>query len=266
MANTAKALYREKHRPGFHFSPPENWINDPNGLVWYDGLYHLFYQYNPYDKVWGAMHWGHAVSRDLVHWENRPVALNADHDGLGFVFSGSAFVDWNNTSGFQNGEHPPLIAMFTHHSKFDEQTQSLAFSTDGGTNWQMYESNPVIENPGIADFRDPKVFWCDKSELWIMALAAGAVIKFYSSSNLRKWQFLSDFGKGIGTHGGVWECPDLFELCVDGTDETRWVLLVSIGSGAPNGGSATQYFIGDFDGCKFVPDHTQVLWMDYEIG
>ena len=263
MVQTPGPLYREKHRPGFHFTPPENWINDPNGLVWYDGLYHLFYQHNPYDKVWGAMHWGHAVSHDLLHWENRPIALKADHDGLGFVFSGSAVVDKNNTSGFQDGKHPPLVAIFTHHTKYDEQMQSLAYSTDGGTNWQMYDSNPVIENLGIADFRDPKVFWCEQSCQWIMALAAGTVIQFFGSPNLREWEFLSDFGKGIGIHDGVWECPDLFELPVEGTDERRWILLVSVGSGAPNGGSATQYFVGNFDGQKFTPDHTQVLWMDY---
>ena len=232
-------------------------------MVYFDGLYHLFYQYNPHDKVWGSMHWGHAVSKDMLHWEHRPIALKADPDDLGFIFSGSAVVDWNNTSGFQKGSVPPIVAMFTHHSKYDVQVQSLAFSVDGGTNWTMYDGNPVIENPGIADFRDPKVIWDARYDRWVMMLAAHDVIKFYTSSDLLSWRWLCDFGEGAGAHTGVWECPDLMELPIEGSDEKRWVLLVSINPGAPNGGSATQYFVGHLGENEFVAEHTESLWMDY---
>lgn len=262
-AGGVAAPYREKHRPGFHFSARENWINDPNGLVYYGDLYHLFYQYNPHDKVWGSMHWGHAVSQDLVHWNHRPIALHADPDELGFVFSGSAVVDWNNTSGFRDGEHPPLVAVFTHHSKYDVQVQSLAYSADGGETWRMHEGNPIIANPGLRDFRDPKVFWDAPRASWVMALAAGDRVSFYGSRNLLDWRHLSDFGRTIGFHGGVWECPDLLEIPISGTGESRWVLMVSVNQGAPNGGSGTQYFVGRFDGSEFVPDRQHSLWMDY---
>lgn len=256
-------MYKEPYRPGFHFTPPANWMNDPNGLVCYGGLCHLFFQYNPGGDTWGDMHWGHAVSKDLLHWEHRPVALASDHNGLGMVFSGSAVVDADNTSGFQDGRDPPLVAMFTHHSAQGDEVQSLAFSTDGGSNWQMYADNPVLIDTNLQDFRDPKVFRYDREECWVMALAAGSAIRFYRSPNLRDWTFLSEFGADTGAHGGVWECPDLFELPVEGGDETMWVLLVSINPGGPNGGSATQYFVGDFDGRQFVTDQAQVLWLDH---
>ncbi len=254
--------YRERHRPGFHFTPPENWINDPNGLIHHDGLYHLFYQYNPHDKVWGSMHWGHAVSEDLLHWRHRPVALQAEPDNLGFIFSGSAVVDRGNTSGFGIGGHPPLVAVFTHHSRYDVQVQSLAYSTDGGSTWTMYDDNPVIANPGVPDFRDPKVFLDNRFGYWTMALAVGDRVSFYRSPNLKEWRHLSDFVRGAGMDAGEWECPDLFRLPVRGTGESRWVLLVSLNPGGPNGGSATQYFVGDFDGTRFVAEHDEPLWMD----
>jgi fructan beta-fructosidase len=260
---TFPGLFGEKHRPQFHFSPKVNWINDPNGMVYYNGKYHLFYQYNPGDKVWGDMNWGHASSSDLIHWQHHNTALVSEADGLGYIFSGSTVVDWQNTSGLQQTEHPPLVALFTHCSRYDHQVQSLAFSVDGGESWQKYLHNPVIENPGIADFRDPKVIWHPSTNSWIMTLAAGDQIKLYRSLNLLTWHHISDFGKDSGAHGGLWECPDFFPLNVDGTTEQKWVLLVSINPGGPNNGSATQYFIGEFDGTHFVQQHTEILWLDY---
>ena len=260
--------YTEMYRPQFHFSPEEKWMNDPNGLVYHEGIYHLFYQYYPDDIVWGPMHWGHAVTRDMVHWEHKPIALYPDENGL--IFSGSAVVDKDNTSGFaQNGE-TPLVAIFTYHlmegeksGRDDFQTQGIAYSLDNGETWTKYDANPVIKNSGIRDFRDPKVFWHNETEQWIMALVAGDHAKFYSSPNLKDWKFLSDFGKRQGAHGGVWECPDLFPLPVEGEDEQKWVLIISINPGAPNGGSGTQYFIGEFDGKRFVSDQKKPKWLDY---
>ena len=261
-------IYKEKYRPQFHFSPSEKWMNDPNGLVYHEGVYHLFYQYYPEDIVWGPMHWGHAVSKDMVHWEHKPIALYPDEHGL--IFSGSAVVDAKNTSGFAKNGEVPLVAMFTYHSmegekagRKDFQTQGIAYSLDNGDTWTKYEGNPVIGNEGIKDFRDPKVFWHEASQSWIMALVAGGHAKFYSSNNLKDWAHLSDFGKYQGAHGGVWECPDLFPLKVEGNGEEKWVLIISINPGAPNGGSGTQYFIGDFDGKQFVSDQKEPKWLDY---
>ncbi len=260
--------YTEMYRPQYHFSPKEMWMNDPNGLVYHEGVYHLFYQYYPDDTVWGPMHWGHAVSTDMVHWEHKPIALYPDKHGL--IFSGSAVVDEKNTSGFaQNGE-TPLVAIFTYHlmegekaGRNDFQTQGIAYSLDNGDTWTKYDGNPVIKNSGIKDFRDPKVFWHDKTEQWIMALVAGDHAKFYNSKNLKDWTYLSDFGKRQGAHGGVWECPDLFQLSVEDTEEQKWVLIISINPGAPNGGSGTQYFIGEFDGKRFVSNQKEPKWLDY---
>ncbi|GAC13723.1 levanase [Aliiglaciecola lipolytica E3] len=209
------------------------------------------------------MHWGHATSIDLIHWQHHSPAICSEPDGLGYIFSGSALVDWHNSSGLQQGEHPPLLAIFTHNSRHDKQVQSIAYSVDGGDQWQQYCKNPVIKNPGLKDFRDPKVIWHNDSKRWIMVLAAGNVVQFYSSVNLLEWQYMVDFGKDFGAHGGVWECPDFFPLKVDGSKEEKWVLLVSISPGGPNKGSATQYFIGEFDGTRFVQQHTEILWMDY---
>ncbi len=260
--------YLEPYRPQFHFSPQEKWMNDPNGLVFHDGIYHLFYQYYPDDIVWGPMHWGHATSNDMIHWEHKPIALYPDEHGL--IFSGSAVVDKNNTSGFAKNGEIPLVAIYTYHlmegeqaGRKDFQTQGIAYSLDNGDTWTKYEGNPVIGNTGIKDFRDPKVFWHDESERWIMALVAGDHAKFYSSENLKDWTYLSDFGKYQGAHGGVWECPDLFQLPVEGTDETQWVLIISINPGAPNGGSGTQYFIGEFDGKRFTSNQKEPKWLDY---
>ncbi|MBR9911429.1 MAG: glycoside hydrolase family 32 protein [Gammaproteobacteria bacterium] len=261
MSIPPKPCYREHHRPQFHFSPRENWINDPNGMLYYNGLYHLFYQYNPSDKAWSNMHWGHATSRDLLHWEERPVALHAEPEGLGYIYSGSAVVDWHNTTGLQQGEHPPLVAMFTHSSKWNRQVQSLAYSVDGGDNWQMYAHNPVLENPDLEDFRDPKLFWCEQQQGWVMVLAAGREVQIFRSANLKDWRYCSSFS--AGAMGGVWECPDLFPLRVGDSELSKWVLLLSINPGGPNGGSATQYFIGNFDGEHFHADDDEVRWLDY---
>lgn len=255
----AQKTYLEKHRPQFHFSPPANWMNDPNGMVYYEGEYHLFYQYYPDSTVWGPMHWGHTVSTDLVHWENLPVALYPDE--LGYIFSGSAVVDWKNTSDFGKNNKPPMVAIFTHHQPKGEaagtityQHQSIAYSNDKGRTWTKFEGNPVLPNPKLKDFRDPNVFWHEPSSQWIMALSAFDRIKFYSSKNLKSWNHLSDFGMEWGSHIGVWECPDLFKLKLDNTGKEYWVLLVSVNNGLPNGGSGTQYFIGSFDGTQFILD------------
>ncbi len=261
--------FRESYRPQYHFTPPEKWMNDPNGLLFYNDTYHLFYQYYPDDIVWGPMHWGHATSKDLVAWEHQPVALYPDE--LGYIFSGSAVMDLKNTSGLGTKDNPPMVAIFTYHlmegetaGRNDFQTQGIAYSLDEGQTWTKYKDNPVIGNPtSIRDFRDPKVMWHEASQQWIMTLVAGDHAKFYSSKNLTSWEYLSDFGKDIGAHGGVWECPDLFELTVEGTDEKRWVLLISINPGAPNGGSGTQYFVGDFDGATFTTTQKDIKWVDY---
>ncbi|MGF1585456.1 MAG: glycoside hydrolase family 32 protein [Bacteroidales bacterium] len=257
-------IMQEQHRPGFHFSPQANWMNDPNGMFYLDGEYHLFYQYNPDSNVWGPMHWGHAISTDLVNWEHLPVALYPDD--LGWIFSGSAVVDHNNTSGLGTGSTPPVIAIFTHHEPGSGlQTQSIAYSNDRGRTWVKYENNPVIGNAGIRDFRDPKVIWDEEREKWIMLLAAGDRLQFFDSPDLTTWNMTGEFTADIGSGAGVWECPDLFPMIVETTGETKWVLILSIGSGAANGGSGTLYFTGDFDGKTFIQDddYKEVLWLDH---
>lgn len=250
---------KEQHRPHFHFTPEEKWMNDPNGMVYYDGEYHLFYQHYPDSTVWGPMHWGHAVSKDLVNWEHLPIALYPD--SLGYIFSGSAVIDWKNTSGFGKDGQPPMIAIYTYHDPVGEkagtntfQYQGIAYSNDKGRTWTKYAGNPVVPNPGIRDFRDPKVIWDEDSNQWVMVFAAWDYVKFYSSSNLKDWTHLSDFGHEWGTHAGVWECPDLFPMTVEETGEKKWVLLQSLNPGSYNGGSGTQYFVGHFDGKNFTVD------------
>lgn len=267
-AKEVAVSYQEKYRPQIHFTPAEHWMNDPNGMVYYEGEYHLFYQHYPEASVWGPMHWGHAISKDLVHWEHQPIALYPD--SLGYIFSGSAVVDWKNTSGFGTPGNPPLVAFFTYHNPDIEQakeieveSQGVAYSTDKGRTWTKYEHNPVVKNPGIRDFRDPKVFWHEASGKWVMALASGQVIRLYNSPDCINWAYMSEFGTGVGSHDGVWECPDLIPLKVKGTDETKWVLIVNINPGGPAGGSATQYFVGDFDGKTFTSRQEKTLWMDH---
>lgn len=247
---------REKFRPVYHFSPLYGWMNDPNGMVYKDGEYHLFYQYNPYGSKWGNMSWGHAISQDLVNWEHLPVAIAPD--ALGTIFSGSAVVDFDNTAGFGAGA---IIAIYTQNS--DRQVQSIAYSTDNGRTFTKYENNPVLTSDA-RDFRDPKVFWHKETQHWIMLLAVGQEMQIFSSSNLKDWTFESRFGEGQGAHGGVWECPDMFELPVEGTNEKKWVLLCNLNPGGPFGGSATQYFVGSFNGKEFVNESpSKTKWMDW---
>ncbi|WAJ71980.1 glycoside hydrolase family 32 protein [Catenovulum adriaticum] len=251
--------YQQHHRPQLHFSPKQGWMNDPNGMVYHNGEYHLFFQHYPDGTQWNTMHWGHAVSKDLTHWQELPIALHPDEKG--WIYSGSAVLDKDNTSGLGTTNNPPLVAIFTYHDKKAEavrgdnvQTQALAYSLDNGRSWQKYHGNPVLEGGNIADFRDPKVFWHEESEQWVMALAVQNRIGFYGSENLKNWQHLSDFGAEFGAHGGYWECPDLIKMQVEGSDEEKYVLLVSLNPGGPNGGSGTQYFVGDFDGKVFTLD------------
>lgn len=258
--------YQEPYRPQLHFSPKEKWMNDPNGMVYYKGTYHLFFQYYPNDIVWGPMHWGHAVSTDLVHWKQLPIALYPD--SLGYIFSGSAVIDYKNASGFGKPGQVPMVAIFTHHDPKGEkaggdkfQNESIAYSLDEGNTWTKYAGNPVLKNPGIKDFRDPKVSWYAAGKKWIMTLATKDRLTFYSSPNLKDWSKESEFGQGMGEHGGVWECPDLFQLKLK--SKKYWVLLVSENPGGPNGGSATLYFIGNFDGKSFTPLSTKSKWVDY---
>jgi len=262
----AQTTYQEEYRPQIHFSPEKNWMNDPNGLVYYKGVYHLFFQYHPYSTVWGPMHWGHAISKDLIHWKREPIALYPD--SIGMIFSGSAVVDKNNTSGFGKNGKIALVAIFTQHNaegeksgRNDFQNQSIAYSLDSGKSWIKYPGNPVLKNPGITDFRDPKVIWYQSQKKWVMTLATKDDITFYSSPDLKNWKKESEFGKGLGAHGGVWECPDLFQL--DDHGKEIWVLIVNLNPGGPNKGSATQYFLGDFDGNKFSPFDSNTRWLDY---
>ncbi|WP_337033854.1 glycoside hydrolase family 32 protein [Paenibacillus illinoisensis] len=256
------------YRGAYHFSPNEKWMNDPNGMVYFKGEYHLFYQHHPFGTTWGPMHWGHAVTKDLFTWEELPVAMAPDEHGM--IFSGSAVVDWNNTSGFFD-EEPGLVAIFTHHQEVANdqpiQRQSIAYSKDNGRTWNKYEGNPVLEHESFVDFRDPKVFWHEQSMEWVMIIACGQTVCLYRSPNLKDWTLGSEFGTGIGSHDGVWECPDLFPLAVDGDHgHEKWVMLVSIGADpAFKEGSRTQYFIGDFDGSTFVPDEDSrmVRWIDH---
>ncbi|QFR02257.1 glycoside hydrolase family 32 protein [Streptomyces phaeolivaceus] len=246
--------YSETYRPQFHFTPERNWMNDPNGLVYYQGEYHLFYQYNPNGNSWADMSWGHAVSEDLVHWEELPLALS--HDDEEMVFSGSAVVDENNTSGLGTKQNPPMVAIYTRHDRSTGiQSQALAHSTDRGRTWTRYQGNPVLDI-GSKEFRDPKVQWYAPTQSWLMtvSLSTEHKVRFYSSKNLKDWTQLSEFGPA-GATGGVWECPDLFPLAVDGDKSNiKWVLVVNINPGGIAGGSAAQYFVGDFDGTKFTAE------------
>ena len=256
LSDTFDTGNREKFRPTYHFSPLYGWMNDPNGMVYKDGEYHLFYQHNPYGSKWGNMHWGHAISKDLINWEHRPDAITPD--ALGTIFSGSAVVDTDNTAGFGAGA---IVAIYTQNS--DRQVQSIAYSTDNGRSFTKYENNPVLTSDA-RDFRDPKVFWHKETQRWIMLLAVGQEMQIFSSSNLKDWAFESSFGEGQGAHGGVWECPDLFELPVDGTNEKKWVLLCNLNPVGPFGGSATQYFVGTFNGKEFVNESpSKTKWMDW---
>ena len=256
--------YKEPYRPQFHFTPAFNWTNDPNGLVYHDGEWHIFYQYNPFGDVWGHMSWGHAVSKDLFRWQHLPVAL--PEVGEVMAYSGSAVVDRLNTSGFGRGGNPPLIAIYTSRTETD-QTQSIAYSNDRGRTWTRYEGNPVLDVEDPA-FRDPKVFWHEGTQRWIMAvvLANQRKVSFYGSPDLKQWTHLSDFGPEGAHPVSNWECPDLFELPVQGeSGQSKWILQVDSGMGHPWTGSGCQYFVGEFDGVRFVNDNPPetALWLDW---
>lgn len=249
-------LLSDSPRPFYHFTPPQMWMNDPNGLVWYKGNYHLFYQHHSYSIDWGPMHWGHAVSADLIHWQHLPIALEPDENGM--IFSGSVVIDWQDSAGFGK---EAMVAIFTHH-KPGQQSQSLAYSHDGGMTWTKYFKNPVLLPSNTPDFRDPKVFRYEDG--WVMCIAAGNTILFYRSKDLIHWEPSGSFGN-YGSTDGVWETPDLFELTVGDGEQTRWVLTVSVGAGHPAGGSGTQYFVGHFDGKTFTSQNAPatILWADF---
>ena len=248
---------REQYRPLYHHTPAYGWMNDPNGMFFKDGVWHLYFQHNPYGSQWENMTWGHSTSTDLIHWtfQGDPV----QPDAWGSIFSGSSVVDKNNTAGF--GENA-IVALYT--SAGENQTQSMAYSTDNGKTFTKYDGNPIITS-NVPDFRDPHMFWNEDIKKWNMILAAGQQMNIYSSDNLKDWTYESSFGAEYGNHGGVWECPDLMKLKVRGTDKEKWMLVCNINPGGPSGGSATQYFVGDFDGHKFTceskPEVTK--WMDY---
>lgn len=255
----------ESSRPAFHFTPARHWMNDPNGMVYFEGEYHLFFQHNPFGDTPGNISWGHAVSTDLLHWQELPVAIPF-RDGI-MAFSGCALVDWHDSSGLGTDGQPPLVIVFTgHHDGKSLEDQRIAHSHDRGRTWSLYAGNPVLEI-GEKDFRDPKVFWHAPGQRWIMLVVLANVyrVQFYGSSDLKDWTHLSDFGPA-GSVGGVWEVPELFELPVDDDPtRTRWVLKVDVGAGGPFGGSAGQYFIGQFDGERFVPDEPEAepRWLDF---
>ena len=248
---------REQYRPLYHHTPAYGWMNDPNGMFFKDGVWHLYFQHNPYGSQWENMTWGHSTSTDLIHWTFQGDPIQPD--AWGAIFSGSSVVDKNNTAGF--GENA-IVALYT--SAGENQTQSMAYSTDNGKTFTKYDGNPIITS-NVPDFRDPHMFWNEDIKKWNMILAAGQQMNIYSSDNLKDWKFESSFGAEYGSHGGVWECPDLMKMKVRGTDKEKWMLVCNINPGCPFGGSATQYFVGDFDGHKFTceskPEVTK--WMDY---
>lgn len=257
FSDTFDMKNREQYRPDFHHTPAYGWMNDPNGMFYKDGVWNLYFQYNPYGSQWENMTWGHSTSTDLVHWKFQGAPIQPD--AIGTIFSGSAVVDKNNTAGLGKGA---VVALYT--SAGENQTQSMAYSTDNGKTFTKYEGNPVITST-VPDFRDPHMFWNEDIKKWNMILAAGQHMEIYSSDNLKDWKLESSFGEKYGNHGGVWECPDLMKMKVRGTDKEKWMLICNINPGGPFGGSATQYFIGDFDGHKFTceskPEVTK--WMDY---
>ena len=252
---------KESFRPVYHHTPAYGWMNDPNGMFYKDGVYHLYFQYNPYGSVWGNMHWGHSTSTDLMHWKFEGCAIVPD--AWGAIFSGSCVVDHENTAGFGK---EAVVAFYTSAKSTpwgDIQMQSMAYSLDNGKTFTKYEGNPILTS-SERDFRDPKVFWYAPGKHWVMILAVGQHMEIYSSVNLKEWKKESEFGAMQGAHGGVWECPDLVEIPVEGTREKKWVLICNLNPGGPFGGSAAQYFVGSFDGKKFVNESpTQTKWMDW---
>ena len=257
FSDTFDTANREKYRPVYHHTPAWGWMNDPNGMFYKDGVWHLYFQYNPYGSQWENMTWGHSTSTDLIHWTFQGAPIEAD--AWGTIFSGSAVVDHNNTASFGKGA---VVAMYT--SAGENQTQSIAYSNDNGQTFTKYDGNPVLTS-NTPDYRDPHVFWNEDIKRWNMIMAEGQHMDIYSSADLKEWKLESQFGAEYGNHGGVWECPDLMKMKVRGTDQYKWMLLCNINPGGPFGGSATQYFVGQFDGHKFTcesaPEVTK--WMDY---
>lgn len=261
LSDTFDVSNREKYRPAYHHTPLYGWMNDPNGMFYRDGTWHLYYQYNPYGSKWQNMSWGHSTSKDLIHWENHGVAL--EPTGLGTVFSGSCALDRTGSAGFGTDA---VVGLYT--SADVSQIQSLVWSTDGGETFDFYAANPVITLETEA--RDPNMFWDSNAKRWVMILAHALEreMLIFTSPDMKEWTLQSSFGKGLGAQEGVWECPDLFELPVAGTDERKWVLICNINPGGLAGGSATQYFTGDFDGTTFTPDrdaegNVPTKWLDF---
>ena len=261
LSDTFDTTNTDYYRPSYHFTPLYGWMNDPNGMVYKDGEYHLYFQYNPYGSKWGNMHWGHAVSKDLVHWEHLDPAIA--RDPVGHIFSGSSVVDKKNTAGFGKDA---IIAIYTNNSVNHDEVQCMAYSTDNGRTFTKYEGNPVLTPfDGLKDFRDPKVFWYEKGKYWYMIVSADKETRFYKSKNLKKWTYVSAFGKGLGQQPCQYECPDFFQLPVNGDKKNmKWVMTMNINPGCWFGGSATEYFVGDFDGKNFTcPDAHDVKWLDW---
>ncbi len=262
LADTFDTANTDYYRPEYHHTPLYGWMNDANGLVYKDGEYHLYFQYNPYGSKWGNMHWGHSVSKDLVHWEHLNPAIA--RDTLGHIFSGSTVIDKNNSAGYGKDA---MIAFYTSASDEHGQIQCMAYSNDNGRTYTKYEKNPILTPfDGLKDFRDPKVFWYEPAQKWYMIVSADKNMRFYSSTDLKQWEYLSQFGEGYGVQPNQFECPDFIQLPVDGNkDNMKWVMIVNINPGCPFGGSATEYFIGDFDGKEFKcdTDKSVTKWLDF---
>ncbi|MBM6866790.1 GH32 C-terminal domain-containing protein [Bacteroides caecigallinarum] len=262
LADTFDTANTDYYRPEYHHTPLYGWMNDANGLVYKDGEYHLYFQYNPYGSKWGNMHWGHSVSKDLVHWQHLDPAIA--RDTLGHIFSGSTVIDKNNSAGYGKDA---MIAFYTSASDEHGQIQCMAYSNDNGRTYTKYENNPILTPfDGLKDFRDPKVFWYEPAQKWYMIVSADKNMRFYSSTDLKQWEYLSQFGEGYGVQPNQFECPDFIQLPVDGNkDNMKWVMIVNINPGCPFGGSATEYFIGDFDGKEFKcdTDKSVTKWLDF---
>lgn len=266
LADTFDTANREKFRPIYHHTPAYGWMNDANGLVYKDGEYHLYFQYNPYGSKWGNMHWGHSVSKDLVHWTHEQPAIA--RDTMGHIFSGSCVVDHNNTAGFGKDA---IIVFYTSHKglpgNHQRQQQCIAYSLDNGRTYTKYEGNPVVTPfDGLENFRDPKVFWYAPQNKWVMIVSADKNMRFYESKDLKKWSYMSEWGAGYGPQPNQFECPDFFEMAVDGNAQhKKWVMIVNINPGFVYGGSGTMYFVGQFDGHKFTCDTApnDVKWLDW---
>ena len=264
LSDTFDTSKRDYYRPAYHYTPDYGWMNDPNGLIYHEGVYHLYYQFNPFGSKWGNMCWGHATTRDFIHWTHEAPALR--RDTLGHIFSGSTILDREGIAGFGKGA---ILAYYTAHQMRGGkqwQAQCLAYSTDGGYTYTKYKGNPILTpSDGVVDFRDPKVFWYAPTKQWYMIVSADKEMRFFRSQDLKSWEYVSAFGEGYGARPNQFECPDFFELPMEGTNEKKWVMLVNINPGCPFGGSATEYFVGSFDGQVFTPDTDAEIarWLDF---